>query len=247
MEVIFLIIICFLVGVLIKDQYNSTKRHNWRRNNSYYNYKTSNKKYSDQHKSKDFSYQNNNTYSTHTPQPHSNLAETNTSAKEAVAKQEYEFNYDYSYMPYRKKYLLTKTENSFFLILIRQALLRGLLVCPKVRLEDVAFVYDKKQERKYRGYVKSRHIDFVLINAKGDTIAGIELDDPSHDTEEAKKTDHFKDELFKTIKVPLIRIKTGTDYTAQLNTVFDNLNFTLVDQKKPLIVPDNVQTAKTAP
>lgn len=178
---------------------------------------------------------------------HNNLAETNTTAQTSVTKKEYEFHYDYSYMPYRRARLLTKTEHSFFVILIRQALLRGMLVCPKVRLEDIAFVIDKKNKEKFRGYIKSRHIDFVLINAQGETIAGIELDDPSHDTEKAQKTDRFKTELFKTIGVPLIRIKTGTDYIVQLNTIFDSLNFKAVDPKKPMIVPDNYQASKTAP
>ena len=40
------------------------------------------------------------------------------------------------------------------------------------------------------------------------------------------KTDKFKNELFKTIGVPLIRIKVGTDYAMQLNAVFNHLNLT---------------------
>lgn len=57
-------------------------------------------------------------------------------------------------------------------------------------------------------------------------LAGVELDDPSHDNEKAAKTDKFKNELFKTIEVPLIRIRVGTDYATELNTVFNRLNLT---------------------
>ena len=64
----------------------------------------------------------------------------------------------------------------------------------------------------------------MLINTNSETIAAIELDDPSHDTAAAAKTDLFKDELFKTIGVPLIRIKTGTNYAAQINAAFDNMH-----------------------
>ena len=140
-------------------------------------------------------------------------------------KDNYSFHYDdYSYMPYKKANLLTKTEYAFFVMLVREALKRRLLVCPKVRLEDIASVTDRKNEDKYRGYVKSRHIDFILINAQGNTIAGIELDDPSHESDHAKKVDTFKDELFKNIGVPLFRIPTGTDYAAQLSNAFDQLS-----------------------
>ena len=45
---------------------------------------------------------------------------------------------NYTYMPYRKANLLTKTEYTFFVILVKETLKRRLLVCPKVRLEDIA-------------------------------------------------------------------------------------------------------------
>lgn len=146
---------------------------------------------------------------------------------------EYNSRYDYSYMPYRKAKLLTKTEYAFFVTLVRESLKRQLLVCPKVRLEDIAYVTTRQNRNKYRGYIKSRHIDFVLINAQSETIAAIELDDPSHDTAAAAQTDHFKNELFKTIGVPLIRIRVGTDYRTQINVAFDNLNIKIQEIKRP--------------
>ena len=142
-------------------------------------------------------------------------------------KDNYTFDYNYSYMPYAKAHLLTKTEHAFFVTLVREALKRRLLVCPKVRLEDIIFVTDKKYRDKYRGYIKSRHVDFVLIDKTGDTIAAVELDDPSHEQNEAKKIDRFKNELFQKVKIPLIRIKTGTDYITQLNVAFDSLNISI--------------------
>ena len=146
-------------------------------------------------------------------------------------KDNYSFNYNSSYMPYARGHLLTKTEHSFFITLVREALKRRLLVCPKVRLEDIIFVTDKKNRDKFRGYIKSRHVDFVLINANCETVAAIELDDPSHEHNEAKKTDRFKNDLFQKVKIPLIRIKTGTDYITQLNIAFDNLNLSTTPLK----------------
>ena len=77
---------------------------------------------------------------------------------------EHKFHYNYNYMPFAKGNLLTKTEHEFFIILVREALKRRLLVCPKVRLEDIIYVTEKKFRDNYRGYIKSRHVDFVLID-----------------------------------------------------------------------------------
>ncbi|MBR1967706.1 MAG: DUF2726 domain-containing protein [Lentisphaeria bacterium] len=78
-----------------------------------------------------------------------------------------------------------------------------------------------------RNRIKSRHVDFVLFNPiTGFTDYAIELDDSSHNTPHRRQDDLFKDELFRQIKMPLIRIKARREYncmeiqreiTAQLN------------------------------
>lgn len=109
--------------------------------------------------------------------------------------------------------LLTKTEYQFYTILKNRCDKMNYLICPKVRLED--FIKVTAQEKmKYRGYIKSRHIDFLICNSWLRIIAAIELDDPSHNNEKAKNTDTFKNKLFETIHLPLYRIKT-TDYYLQ--------------------------------
>lgn len=144
----------------------------------------------------------------------------------------YEFHYNYNYMPFAKGNLLTKTEHEFFIILVREALKRRLLVCPKVRLEDIIYVTEKKFRDNYRGYIKSRHVDFVLIDKACNTVAAIELDDPSHETENAAKTDQFKNELFSKVGIPLIRIFAGSDYIEDINYAFDELKFPKSDLHK---------------
>lgn len=158
-------------------------------------------------------------------------------------KENYSFKYDYSYMPYKRAYLLTRKEHIFYITLVKEASKRSLLVCPKVRLEDLVYITDEKHKEKYRGYVKSRHIDFVLLNTNCETVAAIELDDPSHNEIEAQKTDRFKSELFKKIGVPLIRIQTETNYIAQINVAFDKNNLgTAIQQSK---APETQQQPKT--
>ena len=51
---------------------------------------------------------------------------------------------------------------------------------------------------------------------------GIELDDNSHNKESVKKVDNFKDNLFKTINIPLKRIVASGDYKQQITKALDN-------------------------
>ena len=134
--------------------------------------------------------------------------------------------FDYSYMPYKRNNLLTKTEYKFYLVLKKKCDEHNLLICPKVRLEDFILVPldDFKEKQKYRGYIKSRHVDFLITDNNLHILAGIELDDPTHDTDEAKIIDEFKNNLFATIGIPLFRIKTNTRYATHIDSIFQNIN-----------------------
>lgn len=121
--------------------------------------------------------------------------------------------------PYKKKFLLTKSEYAFFKAL-RQKCGNQFMICPKVRMEDFLSVTDNENRAKYRGYIKSRHVDFLLCDNELHMLAGIELDDASHNGVEAKKKDKFKDEVFKQIGVPLFRIKeTKGNYEPQIDAM----------------------------
>ncbi|MCI8674106.1 MAG: DUF2726 domain-containing protein [Lachnospiraceae bacterium] len=126
--------------------------------------------------------------------------------------------------PYEKKMLLTKTEYKFYMILKKKCDDKNLLICPKVRMEDFLSVTDRQNFYKYRGYIKSRHIDFLICNSKLYLLAGLELDDYSHQQEKAKKIDDFKDNVFHTIDLPLYRIKvTDEDYDKQIDYMLRDL------------------------
>lgn len=125
--------------------------------------------------------------------------------------------------PYKKKELLTKTERTFFMILIEKCKSKNLYAFPKVRMEDYIDVTNKDEKARYRGYIKSRHIDFMIYDEKINLLAGIELDDKSHQTEKAQKTDEFKNNVFKEIKIPLFRVKTGTNYTDEIDKILKEL------------------------
>ncbi len=108
--------------------------------------------------------------------------------------------------PYERKMLLTPTEYRFYKILKERCDKARLLICPKVRMEDFLYVTDRRNMNKYRGYIKSRHIDFILCDRDLHMLAGLELDDLSHSAPAAVRVDLFKNNVFKKIGVPLYRI-----------------------------------------
>lgn len=138
-----------------------------------------------------------------------------TKTKENIAAEENAKGIDK--YPYEKKYLLTKTEYAFYSKLQAICNKMNYIICPKVRLEDFIKVTTKEELMKYRGYIKSRHVDFLICDNKLNIIMGIELDDNSHNKESAKKTDEFKNKLFETINIPLERVKVSSgDYEQQI-------------------------------
>jgi len=130
-----------------------------------------------------------------------------------------------NYYPYKKKMLLTKTEYAFYNILKMKCDKKNVLICPKIRMEDFLEVTDKQNKLKYRGYIKSRHIDFMLCDSKLNLLAGIELDDKSHNEKEAAAIDHFKNRVFQTINMPLFRVKVmkAEQYCIQIDNILNKI------------------------
>lgn len=123
---------------------------------------------------------------------------------------------------YQRKNLLTKTEYVFYGVLKKKCDAANLLICPKVRLED--FIHVTATERmKYRGYIKSRHVDFLICDSALHILAALELDDPSHSSAKAQQADNFKNQLYASIGLPLFLIPTGQDYSRKIDELIMNL------------------------
>lgn len=56
-------------------------------------------------------------------------------------------------------------------------------------------------------YIKSYHLDFVICDQDGHTIAAVELDDSTHDTPKAQRRDAKKDGWLRDAGIKLIRIR----------------------------------------
>lgn len=109
--------------------------------------------------------------------------------------------------PYEARPLLTKREYGFYCLLRREADARGLLICPKVGLKDLIGVTARNNYMKYFRPIAQKHIDFVICDQNLRVLFAIELDDSSHDTKEARKRDHFKDQALRAARIPLKRVR----------------------------------------
>lgn len=126
---------------------------------------------------------------------------------------------------YEKKLLLSKAEYYFWRCLKAKCDMRGFIVCPKVRIEDFVAIKcdDYTTRQKYRGYIKSRHIDFLICDRDLNLLAGVELDDGFHGKDNAKKVDALKNDVFGAINLPLFRVKAGRNYDKEIDNLLVSL------------------------
>jgi hypothetical protein len=114
-----------------------------------------------------------------------------------------------------RKSLLTPAERSFAGVL-DGALPDGVSWFAKVRLGDV-FKTKKGLSPSQRATTSNRidrkHVDFLLVRSSDlALLAGIELDDSSHEEERRKERDAFVDELFRSCSLPLLHVPAQSAY-----------------------------------
>lgn len=117
-----------------------------------------------------------------------------------------------TYYQYEKNQILTSNETGFFAELKRIASNYNIDVLTKVRLCDIIKVKSGVDNSTYTSAfntIKSKHIDFVLIDKNTNVVCCIELDDKSHEKEKAKANDEVKNKALLSAGVPLIRTKSA--------------------------------------
>lgn len=131
----------------------------------------------------------------------------NTNTVTMVLKKEP--TYDFSkYTTY--KTIMTPTEFEFFNILKKITEENNLLLFSQVNMERLIKVIDNNYADRNR--IKSRSIDYVIMNNNNKVICCIELDDYTHNYANVIKTDKFRNELFESVGIPLHRIKVNKKY-----------------------------------
>jgi hypothetical protein len=128
---------------------------------------------------------------------------------------------------YLRKTLFSPAERSFLGIL-EPSLPPGIRVFGKVRLEDIFGVkagLEKGERQAARNRINRKHVDFLLVRSTDlAPVAGIELDDSSHDTEDRQERDTFVDSAFASAGLPLLHVPAQkaynpTEIRAKLATV----------------------------
>jgi hypothetical protein len=126
---------------------------------------------------------------------------------EAVAEESYPYHL--------RDDFLTAAEHSFYLVL-KQAVEDSVVICPKVSLSDVFYAEssDYGEYRTYTNKIDRKHIDFLLCEPKTlRPLAGLELDDKSHQRSDRQERDAFVGEVFKAAGLPLLRVRVQRQYT----------------------------------
>lgn len=118
-------------------------------------------------------------------------------------------NYKEHYVP--REYILTRSELEIYKILTEIANELNLTLLSQVSLYSI--LRSKKSNDMYFNKIKSKSIDFVLIDKINSKIKlCIELDDKTHEQPERIKRDNFINQLFKDLKIQLLRIKVHNYY-----------------------------------
>lgn len=138
---------------------------------------------------------------------------------------------------------LSSAEYSFYKVM-RQALDKEIIICPKVGLKDIFFVNskDKSTFMTYHNKIDRKHVDFLLCDAETmKPICGVELDDSSHQKESRITRDEFVDKLFKVSKLQLLRFKNKKSYSlSEIKDQLDSvINKKTLDIKKVEIKQDS--------
>jgi hypothetical protein len=126
---------------------------------------------------------------------------------------------------YLKKSFFTYREKPFFDELMKQNE-DQFVILSKVRMEDIVGVAKGIEKNKYnpmRNHIKSRHVDFAILNKEGKILAVIEVDDKSHETEKAKVGDGYKNDIFEFVGVKFFRVRVGETYAGRINSIFTKI------------------------
>lgn len=116
---------------------------------------------------------------------------------------------------YLRKSLFTPAERSFLGVL-EPLLPPGVRVFGKVRLEDILGVkagLERGERQAARNRINRKHVDFLLVRSNDlAPVAGIELDDSSHEEEDRQQRDDFVDSAFASAGLPLLHFPAQKAY-----------------------------------
>lgn len=121
-----------------------------------------------------------------------------------------------SFIP--KSQLMTPTENAFFKIL-QEALGKDFEIFSKIRIGHIIRPIkglSKSAWYKHNNKIARKHVDFILYCPDQKRImAVLELDDSSHERDQAKIRDEFVNHAFKSAGIYMMRFTPGKHNTPE--------------------------------
>ncbi|KAB0670547.1 DUF2726 domain-containing protein [Oryzomonas sagensis] len=133
-------------------------------------------------------------------------------------------NYD---LPYKSREILFTPAELNFLNTLQQSLNKNYQIYGKVRLCDIIEPknnLDSRTQQKAFNRISSKHVDFVICNARSLAIEMvIELDDRTHEQKARRARDEFLDAALEAANVPIARFPVKRAYTLrELQTKLGN-------------------------
>jgi len=126
---------------------------------------------------------------------------------------------------YKQKNIVSINEYKFYKELKKYTDENNLILLVKPGLKEFFEVKDNSYFKTNFERISRKHVDFAVCTENMHPVYAIELDDKSHESDDAKKSDHIKNELFKSSKIQLIRVKAKFEYTEeQVEAIFTNSN-----------------------
>lgn len=108
---------------------------------------------------------------------------------------------------YEARPVLTQNEMQNYRTLYEAASRKGYIVNAKMRLADIVKPRNDPQYMSRFGKIKSKHVDFVILDMNMRIKAIIELDDSSHDRKDRKERDEFVDTILQDCGFKIIHTR----------------------------------------
>lgn len=109
---------------------------------------------------------------------------------------------------------MTDTEKKFVSYLKPFTDKYNLIILPQVQLQSIFKVYNKKDISSFNK-IKSKSVDFAVVDNNYNYKLFIELDDYTHNRKDRIERDIFVNNLFNTYNLKLKRIKVQNNYSLE--------------------------------
>jgi very-short-patch-repair endonuclease len=140
-------------------------------------------------------------------------------------------------LPYKSRDVLFTPAELNFLNTLEQSLNNNYRIYGKVRLWDIIEPknnLDGKSYQKAINRISSKHVDFVICNARSLAIEMvIELDDSTHEQRDRRARDEFLEAALKAANVPIARFPVKRAYT--LRELQAKLGDFVVSAQEPVV------------